>query len=232
MGRSFRDCLLIEPPKLRAGYVVIVVENLHYRYGSRGALEGVSLRVEAGERVALLGANGAGKSTLLLCLAGLLNAHADVLTVAGLDLRVPAQRRQLPHKLGIVFQDSDDQLFNPTVLDDVAFGPLNLGLPADEVRARVAAALADVGMTGQEDRVPHQLSGGEKRRVALAGVLAMRPEVLLLDEPTLHLDQEGKADLIALLCRWPGTLLLASHDPAVVETICGRTLTLEKGRLR
>jgi cobalt/nickel transport system ATP-binding protein len=211
---------------------VIVVENLLYRYGTRVVLDGISLRIEAGERVALLGANGAGKSTLLLCLAGLLDCRADILTVAGLDLRQPAQRKYLPRKLGIVFQDSDDQLFNPTVFDDVAFGPLNLELPEDEVRRRVATALADVGMTGNEDRVPHQLSGGEKRRVALAGVLAMRPEVLLLDEPTLHLDQEGKADLLAILCRWPGTLLLASHDSGVVESVCGRSLVLEKGQLR
>jgi len=211
---------------------VLVVENLSYRYGSRVVLDAVTFRVAAGERVALRGANGAGKSTLLLCLAGLLPAKADVLRVGDLDLLVPSQRKQLPRRLGIVFQDSDDQLFNPTVFDDVAFGPLNLGLPTDEVRQRVATALAEVGMTGHEDRVPHQLSGGEKRRVALAGVLAMRPDVLLLDEPTLHLDPDGKADLIALLCRWPGTLLVASHDAETVATVCSRTLTLDRGRLR
>lgn len=211
---------------------MIVVKNLSCRYGTRSALSGVSLHVRPGERVALLGDNGAGKSTLLLCLAGLLQVQADVLTIAGLNVLLPAQRKQLPRKLGIVFQDSDDQLFNPTVLDDVAFGPLNLGLPPDEVRTRVTTALADVGMSGHEERVPHQLSGGEKRRVALAGVLAMRPEVLLLDEPTLHLDQTGQTELIALLCRWPGTLVLASHDADVVAAVCGRTLTLEQGRIR
>ncbi len=210
---------------------MFVVENLTCRYAARTVLEGVTFRVEAGERVALRGANGAGKSTLLLCLAGLLIARADRLVVAGLDLLVPAQRQQLPRRLGIVFQDSDDQLFNPTVLDDVAFGPLNLGLTEAEVRDRVTTALAEVGMTGHEERVPHQLSGGEKRRVALAGVLAMRPEVLLLDEPTLHLDPQGKADLIALLQRWPGTLLVASHDPDLVGAVCTRSLTLEQGRL-
>jgi cobalt/nickel transport system ATP-binding protein len=211
---------------------VLIVENLCYRYGSRVALEGVTCHIVAGEHVALRGANGAGKSTLLLCLAGLLPVRADVLRVAGLDLNMPAQRRQVPRKLGIVFQDSDDQLFNPTVFDDVAFGPLNLGLPEAEVRERVGTALAEVGMTGQEDRVPHQLSGGEKRRVALAGVLAMRPEVLLLDEPTLHLDPEGRGILISLLQRWSGTLLLASHDPDLVDAVCSRGLTLERGRLR
>jgi cobalt/nickel transport system ATP-binding protein len=133
--------------------------------------------------------------------------------------------------VGIVFQHSDDQLFNATVFDDVAFGPLNLGLPADEVRRRVAEALGRVGLLGQEQRVPFHLSGGEKRRVALAGVLAMRPQVLLLDEPSLHLDPRGRRELIRLLGEVGGTRIIASHDLELILQTCRRVLLLDQGRL-
>src|SRR5437764_2525523 len=161
--------------------------DLTYAYpeGAK-ALDGVTFRIEAGESVGLVGPNGAGKTSLFLCLSGVLAAQGGTLRVAGIDPRAAGARRQLPTHVGIVFQNSDDQLFNSSVFDDVAFGPLNLGLPPEEVRRRVAEALAQVGMTGQEERVPLHLSGGEKRRVALAGVLAMRPDVLLLDEPTMY----------------------------------------------
>ena len=210
----------------------IAVQDLAYRYPEgQAALAGVSFAVPAGQSVGLVGPNGAGKTTLFLCLSGVLPARAAVLRVGGLDVRDPKQRRHLPSRVGIVFQNSDDQLFNATVLDDVAFGPLNLGLPADEVRRRVAEALARVGMTGQEGRVPLHLSGGEKRRVALAGVLAMRPEVLLLDEPSMHLDPRGRRELIGLLNGLGGTKLIASHDLEMVLQTCGRVLLLDGGRL-
>src|SRR5438132_10505020 len=174
--------------------------GLAYTYPSGPvALTGVDLTIRAGESVGLVGPNGAGKTTLFLCLAGVLKTKAGMSRLGGLDPAVPEQRRQLPSRLGIVFQHSDDQLFNSTVFDDVAFGPLNLGLPAPEVRRRVADALAHVGLAGFEERVPFHLSGGEKRRAAIAGVLAMQPAVLLLDEPSMFLDPRGRRELIGLL---------------------------------
>jgi cobalt/nickel transport system ATP-binding protein len=199
--------------------------------GGSTALRGVSCAVAAGESVAVIGPNGAGKTTLFLCLAGVLSPRSGSVRVAGLDLRDRAQRRRLPRHLGIVFQQSDDQIFNTTVFDDVAFGPLNLGLPPDEVRARVREALARVGLTGLEDRVPHHLSGGEKRRVALAGILAMRPEVVLFDEPSIYLDPRGRRELIALLHQLGGTRVIASHDLELIVQTCPRVLLLDRGEL-
>jgi cobalt/nickel transport system ATP-binding protein len=195
------------------------------------ALDGVTFRFLPGESVGLVGPNGAGKTSLFLCLSGVLAAQSGTLRVAGLDLREKSQRRKLPTHIGIVFQNSDDQLFNATVFDDVAFGPLNLGLPADEVRCRVAEALARVGMTGHEQRVPFHLSGGEKRRVALAGVLAMRPSILLLDEPSMYLDPRGRRELIALIGTLGGTRVIAAHDLELILRTCDRTLLLDHGQL-
>jgi cobalt/nickel transport system ATP-binding protein len=210
----------------------IDIAGLNYRY-SRGAavLENISFTVQPGESVGVIGPNGAGKTTLFLCLAGVLVPRVSAFSVAGLDLTQAGQRRRLPEKLGIVFQNSDDQLFNATVFDDVAFGPLNLGLAEEEVRRRVAEALAQVGMSGCEERVPFHLSGGEKRRVALAGVLAMRPEVLLLDEPSLYLDPRGRRELITLINALDGTKLIASHDLELVLKTCTRVVLLDGGRL-
>lgn len=208
---------------------MIEVEQLVFAYEARRVLDGVTFTVRPGERVALVGPNGAGKTSLFLCLTGVLRPTGGAARVAGLD--VTRARRDLPRKVGIVFQNSDDQLFNSTVRDDVAFGPLNLGLPADEVRARVTEALARVGMSGQEERVPFHLSGGEKRRVALAGVLAMRPEVLLLDEPSMFLDPRGRRELIELLGEVGGTQVIASHDLELVLQTCTRVLLLDAGRL-
>ncbi len=210
----------------------IQVRDLTFVYpDGASALESVSFDVAAGESVGVLGPNGAGKTTLFLCLSGVLKPRASRLLVGQLDPRDPAQRRRLPSELGIVFQNSDDQLFNATVFDDVAFGPLNLELPADEVRRRVTEALDRVGLSGMEERVPFHLSGGEKRRVALAGVLAMRPSALLLDEPTMYLDPRGRRELIHLLHRLGGTRLIASHDLELILQTCGRVLLLDRGRL-
>src|SRR6266851_6360253 len=189
---------------------MIHVHGLTFRYpDGRMALEKVDFTIAAGESVGLVGPNGAGKTTLFLCLGGVLRVPAGIVEVAGLDPGDSAQRRKLPSKLGIVFQNSDDQLFNSTVFDDVAFGPLNLDLPREEVKQRVAEALEKVGLTGFEQRVPFHLSGGEQRRVALAGVLAMRPEVLLLDEPSMYLDPRR------LVAYGPAPDLLA--DAALME---------------
>jgi cobalt/nickel transport system ATP-binding protein len=210
----------------------IRVAGLTYRYptGTK-ALDGVTLEIAAGERVGLVGPNGAGKTTLFLCLAGVLRATAGAVQLAGLDPVDPVLRRQLPAKVGIVFQNSDDQIFNSTVFDDVAFGPLNLGLPAPEVRRRVAEALQRVGLSEHGQRVPFHLSGGEKRRVALAGVLAMQPEVLLLDEPSMHLDPRGRRELIRLISELPVTQLIASHDLELILETCSRAVVLDQGRV-
>jgi len=214
----------------------IHVEGLTYAYAHEArapalALDGISFDVAVGECVGLVGPNGAGKTTLFLCLAGVYRRKGGTVRVAGLDPAQKEQRRQLPAHVGIVFQNSDDQLFNATVLDDVAFGPLNLGLPPDEVRSRVTEALARVGLTGFEQRVPFHLSGGEKRRVALAGVLAMRPEVLLLDEPSIHLDPRGRREFIRLIQGLEVTRLIASHDLELILETCQRCLVLDRGRV-
>lgn len=212
--------------------LAIEVQDLTFAYGQGPvALERVTFWARAGEHIGLIGPNGAGKTTLFLCLAGVLAARSGKLSVAGIDPRDRSQRRRLPEQLGIVFQNSDDQLFNPTVLDDVAFGPLNLSLPADEVRQRVTEALERVGLAGFEERVPYHLSGGEQRRVALAGVLAMRPSILLLDEPSMFLDPRGRRELIALIKNLAGTRMIASHDLEMILQTCERVLVLDRGRL-
>jgi cobalt/nickel transport system ATP-binding protein len=212
--------------------LVLEVCGLSYAYPQGPtALDGVTFIISEGERIALVGPNGAGKTSLFLCLCGVLVPQAGDAKVAGLNVRDPAQRRRLPGQVGIVFQNPDDQLFSATVLDDVAFGPLNQGLPADEVRARTTEALARVGLAGVEDRVPWHLSGGEKRRVALAGVLAMRPRILLLDEPSMYLDPRGRRGLIELLNALGGTQVIASHDLEMVLRTCSRVLLLDAGQI-
>jgi cobalt/nickel transport system ATP-binding protein len=212
--------------------LAIHVRDLAFTYPEGAtALSSVSFDVACGESVGLVGPNGSGKTSLFLCLAGVLRPRATALLVGGLDPRDPTQRRRLPAQVGIVFQNSDDQIFNATVFDDVAFGPLNLGLPSDDVRKRVAEALEGVGLSGMEERVPFHLSGGEKRRVALAGVLALRPSILLLDEPSMHLDPRGRRELIQLLHTIGGTRMIASHDLELILQTCDRVLLLDRGRL-
>src|SRR5262245_51963148 len=219
----------IRNPQPRMATPAIRVDELTYRYPDGPvALDRIRFEVAEGESVGLVGPNGAGKTSLFLCLSGVLAVKAGMVHLAGLDPAHPAERRRLPAEVGIVFQNSDDQIFNATVFDDVAFGPLNLGLPPEEVRRRVAEALERVGLTGLEQRVPFHLSGGEKRRVALAGVLAMRPEILLLDEPSMHLDPRGRRELIGTL---GGTQVIASHDLEMMLRTCARTLLLDHGRL-
>jgi cobalt/nickel transport system ATP-binding protein len=194
------------------------------------ALRGADLRILPGEAVAIVGANGAGKSTLLQHLNGLLLPSSGSVHIEGLELtraNLPAVRR----KVGYVFQDADDQLFMPTVQDDVAFGPLNLGLPAEEASARVQAALDAVGARHLARRPPYRLSGGEKRAVAIAGVLAMAPSILVLDEPSSGLDPAGRRRLIQLLCRVTHTRVIATHDLDLVLDTCQRVVVLHEGRV-
>ncbi len=203
----------------------------HVYADGRTALDDVSFSVEAGECVAIVGPNGAGKTTLFLRLCGVLSGKLGQASVNGLDPADPKQRRNLPATVGVVFQNPDDQLFSSTVAEDVAFGPLNLGATVEDAKERVASALRAVGLPDAGERVPFQLSGGEKRRAALAGVLAMRPAVLLLDEPSMFLDPRGRRELLGLIRSLPGTKLIATHDLELVLDLCSRVIVLDGGKL-
>jgi cobalt/nickel transport system ATP-binding protein len=195
------------------------------------AIDSLSLQIHPGESVGLIGPNGAGKTTLFLCLCGVLKPRSGTIQVAGLNPLDPGQKKKLPSHIGIVFQNSDDQLFSSTIFDDVAFGPLNLELPPDEVRNRVTESLDRVHLTGQEDRVPFHLSGGEKRRAAIAGILAMKPSILLLDEPSMFLDPRGRRSLIDLVNELSGTKIIASHDLGFVRKTCSRIILMDEGKI-
>lgn len=193
-------------------------------------LDGLDLDVDAGERVALLGPNGSGKTTLVHHLNGLLEAQSGTITIGGLTVE-PGHLAEIRRRVGLVFQDPDDQLFMPTVRDDVAFGPANLGLSGSERDRVVADALEAVGAAGLADRTPHHLSGGEKRRAALATVLAMEPHLLVLDEPTSGLDPVGRRELAELLSGLPQTQLIVTHDLPFALATCGRSVILDDGRI-
>ena len=207
----------------------IRARDLRFSYPNGvAALAGADLDVAPGERVAVLGPNGAGKTTLMLHLNGLLTG-AGQLEVAG--VRVGEDNvRELRARVGLVFQDPDDQLFMPTVREDVAFGPLNLGCSPGEAAARVDEALAAVRMEHVADRAPHQLSLGQRRRVAIATVLAMRPQVLVLDEPSANLDPRARRELLEVLDRIPTTMLVVTHDLPFAAALCERALVLSGGR--
>ena len=194
------------------------------------ALDGLSLRVEAGERVAVLGPNGAGKSTLCLHLNGILTPQQGRVTVGGLAVE-KANLAEVRRRVGLVFQDPDDQLFMPTVAQDVAFGPANLGLDRTEIDRRVAAALDRVGMAGSDDRPPHHLSYGQRKRVGVATVLAMEPDILVLDEPSSNLDPRGRRELGELLRGLPQTQLLVTHDLPYALGLCERAVVVDHGRV-
>jgi len=209
---------------------VIEVRGLSYRYDDgTQALAGVDFRLDAGECVALLGANGSGKTTFALHLNGLLHGEGSV-EVCGLRVtrhNAPEVRK----KVGLVFQDSDSQLFMPTVLDDVAFGPLNHGVHAHEAAHCALHALERVGMEGAAHKAPYHLSAGEKKRVAIAGVLAMNPDVLVLDEPTTFLDPPAQRTLSGLLAELPQAKILITHDMPFALAMCSRAVFFEKGRI-
>ncbi|MDQ4037270.1 MAG: energy-coupling factor ABC transporter ATP-binding protein [Actinomycetota bacterium] len=194
------------------------------------ALFGVDLCIQRGERVALLGPNGAGKTTLVLHLNGILAAGAGTVRVGGLEVAKP-NLTEIRRRVGIVFQDPDDQLFLPSVREDVAFGPANLGLRGAELATRVEAALDAVGMAEFADRPPHHLSFGQRRRVAVATVLAMEPEILVLDEPSSNLDPASRRELAEILTRLPITLLMVTHDLPYAAQLCTRSVILDEGTI-
>ena len=205
--------------------------NVRYRYpGGQEALCGISLRITHGQKVALAGVNGAGKSTLLLHTDGLLMPSEGEVIVGGVTLRRQTLRL-VRQSVGVVFQNPDDQLFMPTVEEDVAFGPANMGLSPDEIEARVARALESVGASALRHRAPHTLSGGQKRSVAIAAVLAMEPSVLVLDEPTAALDPRARRQVIELLRGFDHTMIVATHDMDMIGELCPRTIVMARGRI-
>jgi len=207
------------------------VRDLAFRYpDGTDALAGIDLVVDDGERIAVLGPNGAGKTTLVLHLNGIRTPTNGSVTVTGLAV-AKANLREIRRRVGVVFQDPDDQLFMPTVREDVAFGPANLGLDRDEIDVRVAEALAAVGMAHAIDRVPHHLSFGERRRVAVATVLSMRPSVLVLDEPSSNLDPTARRELAEIVLALPITIVLVTHDLPYALQLCERAVVLNGGRV-
>jgi cobalt/nickel transport system ATP-binding protein len=208
----------------------LLVEQLHYSYpDGHMALHGVSLCVRRGEKVALVGPNGAGKSTLMLQLNGILSGKGSI-EIAGVPVTKPNLGR-VRALVGLVFQNPDDQLFSPTVFEDVAFGPLHMGLPEPEVRARVDRALTQVRMEAYRERLSHHLSVGEKKRIAVATVLAMNPEILVLDEPSAGLDPRARRTLITLLRELPLTMLVSTHDMLMVRELFDRMVIMDGGKI-
>ena len=210
----------------------IIVRNLSYTYpdGTK-ALEEISLEVYEGERIAIIGPNGAGKTTFLLHLNGILHGTDGQVEVFGKSVD-KAKREDITKDVGIVFQDPDDQLFMPTIFDDLAFGPINLGLPEEEVRERVEKALLTLGLSDYENRCPHHLSYGEKKKAALAAVMSMEPRILVLDEPTANLDPRSRAELIDIIKglneREGITIVTATHDVNAVPELADRVYVLNK----
>ncbi|UCG39248.1 MAG: ABC transporter ATP-binding protein [bacterium] len=210
---------------------IVEARDLHFTYpDGTQVLRGITFRITHGESVAIVGANGAGKSTLLLHLNGYLRPVSGELRVGDSPL-TRENLRMVRRAVGLVFQDPDDQLFMPTVFDDVAFGPLNLGLPPEEVTKKVEAALQVVGALHLKDRPPYRLSGGEKRAVAIATVLSMSPDILVMDEPTSNLDPRARRTLIELLKGFQHTKIIATHDLDMVMDLCRRTLVIREGRI-
>ena len=207
------------------------IAGLRFAYpGGAQVLDGVNLAIEPGERVAVIGPNGSGKTTLLNHLTGILEAQAGSVDVG--DLRLgPSTVSEIRRRVGVVFQDADDQLFMPTVRQDVAFGPANLGLRGADLDQRVFDALDAVHATDLVDRSPHHLSVGEKRRVTLATVLAMDPTVLVLDEPSAGLDPTGRRELLSLLSTLSQTQVVVTHDLLFAVELCGRATLLSTGRI-
>jgi cobalt transport protein ATP-binding subunit len=226
---------LPEQPPIGGGFagepVPVEIRHLHFRYPDGfEALKGIDLSIAAGEKVAVVGPNGAGKSTLLLHLNGIFEPSHGSVEIG--DTTVDRSTvREIRARVGLVFQDPDDQLFSPTVFEDVAFGPLHMGMPEEEIHDRVERALAAVGMTGFERRTPHRMSLGQRKRVALATVLSMDPEVLVFDEPSAGLDPRGRREVIAILRALPQTVLASTHDMRLVAEVFPRVIVIDDGRI-
>ncbi len=206
-------------------------DNVHYTYpDGHEALRGITFRITHGERVALVGVNGAGKSTLLLHTNGLLLPTQGRISVGGIEIT----RKTLPRirqTVGLVFQEADTQLFMPTVEEDVAFGPANMGLTHEEIAQRVTRALEAVGAESLRHAAPHRLSGGQKKSVSIATVLSMEPSILVMDEPTSNLDARARRQVIDLLDRFDHTMLIATHDMEMIPELCPRTIVMKEGRI-
>ena len=210
---------------------IVEVQDLTHTYADGTmAVQGISFRIHHGESVAVVGANGAGKSTLLLHLNGYLTPQSGSVRIGDFPL-TKTTVQDIRKTVGMIFQDPDDQLFMPTVYDDVAFGPLNLGLPPAEVEQRVQDALHRTDVAHLRERPPYKLSGGEKRAVAIATVLAMTPDILVMDEPTSNLDPKARRTLIALLNGFHHTKIIATHDLDMVLDLCERTIVIHNGRI-
>ncbi len=209
----------------------ITIKNLSYTYpDGTNALSGISLKIHNGENVALVGPNGAGKSTLLSHLNGIIANENGHIKISGQVLN-KKNLNQIRKIVGLVFQDPEDQLFMSTVFDDVAFGPINMGLSENQIHKRVKLALKKVGLAGYEERCPHHLSVGEKKKVSIATVLSMRPKIILLDEPSSNLDPSARRKMIKMLMSLRTTKLIASHDIEMLLEICDRTILLDNGRI-
>ena len=209
---------------------LVSVRGLKFRYDDgTPALQGVDFELAAGESVALLGANGSGKTTFVMHLNGLLTGEGEV-EVCGMPVN-RANLAAIRRKVGVVFQDSESQLFMPSVIEDVAFGPLNLGMTPAKADARARNALEQVGMSSAAGRAPYHLSAGEKKRVAIAGILAMDPEILVLDEPTTFLDPPARNALAELLAQLPQAKILVTHDVPFARAVCSRAVFFREGRI-
>lgn len=216
--------------------IILETKELHYTYpDGTPALNGINFKVNKGEMVTMLGPNGAGKSTLFLHFNGIIKPTKGQVLVKGKPIKYDSKSLiDVRKTVGIVFQNPDDQLFAPTVKQDVAFGPLNLGLPEDEIEKRVNDALKAVGMEGFEDRPPHHLSGGQKKRVAIAGILAMEPEIIVLDEPTAGLDPLGASHIMKLLYELNKkgiTIIISTHDVDLVPVYADYMYLINKGKI-
>jgi len=211
---------------------IVTVHNLTYRYpDGTEALRDISFEINDGESVALMGPNGAGKTTLFLHLNGLMKGNTGDVRIFDITLDGKKSLREVRRRIGIVFQNPEDQLFCPTVFDDVAFGPLNYELSPEEVRSRVQNALEAVGMHGFEERVSHHLSFGEKKRISLATVLSMKPEVILLDEPTSNLDPRSRRKVMEVIGSLEVAKVIATHDLEMALELCERGIIMDDGRV-
>ncbi len=210
---------------------MIEITDIHFNYGKRPVLKGLSFYFSKGERVGLVGPNGSGKTTLFHIIMGLLKPKSGELKIFGKVRNRERDFVEVRRKIGFVFQDPDDQLFSPTVAEDIAFGPLNLGIPREQVMKIVSDTLEMLGLAGFENRITHKLSGGEKRLVSVATALAMNPEVLLLDEPTSGLDEDTVVRLSGILKGLNTSYIIASHDREFLREVADKLFKMEGGKL-